>query len=218
MIVNQAAYERTQDASEEVFLDTAMTPFSSQKSFSRTMSRAGTAQSRPESRLSTTTRDSYRPFTKSSPFDIESSIDMKLTNYKLLRTNDAPIAIGRSGTRPEKGVSTSGLLGERLMLDDEPKRNTLAQKSWLYSQDAALAYKINGVPRAPPVTDRSITLPCELNGDRPQTHNTRRLAVLTGNPSLSINLLADQSLILSSSLCRRSVHENWPSPRRSLLG
>lgn len=67
------------------------------------------------------------------------------------------------------------------MLEDEPKRNTLAQKSWLYSEDAALAYKINGVPTAPPVTDRSITLPCELNGFRPQTHSARRLALLTGD-------------------------------------
>lgn len=76
------------------------------------------------------------------------------------------MAVGRSGLRKEKGVSTSGLCGERLMLTDEPKKNTLAQKSWLYSDDPAVMYKIHGRPDAPIVTENSLTLPAELNNDQ----------------------------------------------------
>ncbi len=73
------------------------------------------------------------------------------------------------------------MLGERLSLGPDPKNNTLVQKSWLYCQDPALAYKINGVPKAAPVTDRSITLPTELAGGKSQFQwNNPRKAILTG--------------------------------------
>jgi hypothetical protein len=49
--------------------------------------------------------------------------------------------VGRSGVRIEKGVSTSGLLGERLMLSDDPQRNSLVQRVWLYNDDPALKYR-----------------------------------------------------------------------------
>ncbi len=58
------------------------------------------------------------------------------------------MAVGRSGARPEKGTSTSGLLGERLQLNPEPRINSLVQRSWMYAPDPALLYKINGVPKA----------------------------------------------------------------------
>ena len=54
---------------------------------------------------------------------------------------DAPVAVGRSGLRIEKGVNTSGLLGERLMLSKDPQFNSLVQKQWLYSDDPAIQYK-----------------------------------------------------------------------------
>jgi hypothetical protein len=43
--------------------------------------------------------------------------------------------------RIEKGVNTSGLLGERLMVSDDPQRNSLVQRKWLYYDDPALNYK-----------------------------------------------------------------------------
>ncbi len=43
----------------------------------------------------------------------------------------AEVALGRSGLRMEKGVSTSGLLGENLKLSKSPSTNTLVQRSWL---------------------------------------------------------------------------------------
>lgn len=58
-----------------------------------------------------------------------------------LKLNDAPVAVGRSGVRIEKGVSTSGLLGERLMLSQDPQTNTLVQRQWLYNDDPALKYR-----------------------------------------------------------------------------
>lgn len=57
------------------------------------------------------------------------------------------MARGRSGLRKEKGVSTSGLSGERLLLSDDPRTNTLAQRAWLYTDDPALQVKIAGRPK-----------------------------------------------------------------------
>lgn len=61
--------------------------------------------------------------------------------HKQLKLNDAPIAVGRSGLRIEKGVSTSGLLGERLMLSKDPQLNSVVQRKWLYNDDPALNYR-----------------------------------------------------------------------------
>lgn len=204
VIVNKAAYEREEISEEGVLFDAYIasqprdTPFgkyslsrpsSRAVTGDRPMTQAGKPSSSPTShdeKLSTIFRDSYRPPTNPSPFDVESSVTMRNTSHRMLRSSDAPIAAGRSGTRTERGVSTSGLLGERLMLTEDPKWNTMAQKSWLYSDDPALMYKINGVPRARPVTDRSLTLPCELLNDIPQSSwNNHRRAILTGDLSTS---------------------------------
>lgn len=75
-------------------------------------------------------------------------IDMKRTMSKLMSTENAPVAIGRSGARVEKGVAASGMCGEKLNLGHDISRNTLVQKSWLYNDDPALQYKLNGVPTA----------------------------------------------------------------------
>lgn len=56
-------------------------------------------------------------------------------------------------------------MGERLQLDREPRNNTLAQRSWLYSDDPAVMIKIKGRPPAPVITDLSLALP----GDREET-------------------------------------------------
>lgn len=102
-----------------------------------------------------------------------------------MRTTDAPLAIGRSGNRVERGVSTSGLLGERLMKGDDPKRSTHVQRSWLYHDDPALHYKIHGKPSAEPVLDRSLILPSERGvGGMPAIGaDNRRRMILTGDLS-----------------------------------
>ncbi len=76
------------------------------------------------------------------------------------------MAVGRSGLRKERGVATSGLSGERLNLDDDPKRNSFADRAWLYYDDPALKIRYNGRPVAEPVTELSLTLPSEVRGEK----------------------------------------------------
>ena len=74
---------------------------------------------------------------------------MNRTMSMTLRDSDAPIAVGRSGARVERGAaSTEGLIGERLSLSAEPSKNSFVQRSWMYQSDPALLYRANGVPVA----------------------------------------------------------------------
>ena len=74
---------------------------------------------------------------------------MNRTMAMTLRDSDAPIAVGRSGARVERGAaSTEGLIGERLSLSAEPSKNSFVQRSWMYQSDPALVYRTNGVPVA----------------------------------------------------------------------
>eukprot|EP01031_Cornospumella_fuschlensis_P028927 gene28927-34908_t len=115
--------------------------------------------SRGDNRLSTTIRDSYKP-----PYSAEVEeipVDLSRTRSKILRSPFAPMARGRSGVRKEKGVSTSGLSGERLLLSDDPRTNTLAQRAWLYTDDPALQIKIAGRPKVkltPEITQMSLQI------------------------------------------------------------
>jgi len=88
----------------------------------------------------------------------QNSLKMSRTFGRLLREGDAPVAIGRSGTRHEVGINASGLLGERLMVSDEPSRNSFVQRSWLPHDDPSLNYKVNGVPEAFMPNDVSLAL------------------------------------------------------------
>eukprot|EP01038_Epipyxis_sp_PR26KG_P006285 gene6285-8653_t len=99
----------------------------------------------------------------------------------LLTTADAPIAMGRSGVREEKGLSTSGLIGERLLLSSDSKLNTLAQRSWLYDEDPALNYKINGKPEAYMPNDVSLAIGGDITNKPFDGWNYQRRAVLTGD-------------------------------------
>ena len=40
-------------------------------------------------------------------------------------------AVGRSGKRPERGMATSGMIGEVYKTSDEPAKDTACQRSWL---------------------------------------------------------------------------------------
>jgi hypothetical protein len=85
-------------------------------------------------------------------------IKMSRTRDRVMAQGDAPIAIGRSGERPDVGINASGLLGERLLVSDEPSRNTYVQRTWLPHDDPALIYKTNGVPIAPEAKGMSLDL------------------------------------------------------------
>lgn len=83
---------------------------------------------------------------------LNENLAMLRTQNKMMRTAMAPIAVGRSGDRLEKGISASGLLGERL------GPGSFVQRSWLPYDDPALLYKVNGVPVAFMPNDVSIDL------------------------------------------------------------
>ncbi len=92
---------------------------------------------------------------------------MARTRKIILSDGDAPIAVGRSGHRVEKGVSASGLAGERLCTMDEASRNSFVQRSWLACDDPALTYKINGLPEAYMPNDVSLAIGSTENAVAP---------------------------------------------------
>ena len=98
------------------------------------------------------------------------------------------MAVGRSGDRIEKGVSTSGLLGERLMAGSDPKKNSFAQRSWLPRRDPSLDFKVNGTPVADMPNDVSLKIGGEYSNEKFAGWTYGRKAVLTGE-SHSINFI-----------------------------
>mmetsp|Transcript_18065 Transcript_18065/g.30348 ORF Transcript_18065/g.30348 Transcript_18065/m.30348 type:complete len:219 (-) Transcript_18065:131-787(-) len=95
----------------------------------------------------------------------KSNLKLQKTTSMLLTQPNAPIAVGRSGVRMEKGVSTSGLLGERLTLHDDPQYNSFVQRTWLYNKDPSLYYARDGVPKYEiPREDLAFTIGEELGG------------------------------------------------------
>ncbi len=94
---------------------------------------------------------------------------MARTRKILLSSYDAPIAVGRSGKRVEKGVDAAGLIGERLCMEAEPSRNSFIQRSWLPYDDPALEYKLNGLPEATMPNDVSLDIGKE-GTDKPEVH------------------------------------------------
>eukprot|EP01036_Dinobryon_divergens_P024812 gene24812-33293_t len=120
---------------------------------------------------------------ESSPSDKnrESKLNFRNTSSKLLRSTDAPIAVGRSGMRLEKGVATSGLIGERLMVSDDPKMNSFCQRSWLPTDDPALQIKKNGRPVS--ASNTQVTLLIGSNNSEAEFTgwNHGRKSVITGD-------------------------------------
>ena len=94
---------------------------------------------------------------------------MARTRKIILSSHDAPIAVGRSGHRVEKGVDAAGLIGERLCTVEEPGRNSFVQRSWLPYDDPALEYKLNGLPEAHMPNDVSLAIGQE-GDEKPQVH------------------------------------------------
>lgn len=82
--------------------------------------------------------------------------DDTATSTRRKLDGDIPVALGRSGQRVERGLLTSGLLGETLNDSLEPSKNTFVQRVWLYDDDKALYHKINGIPKASPATETSL--------------------------------------------------------------
>ena len=90
--------------------------------------------------------------------------------------------MGRSGPRVERGVKTSGLLGERFNDGEELSRNNFVQRAWLYAPDPALDYKKYGLPPMPEPENQSLSLGPERIYDPTSFHG--RTAEITGNIAL----------------------------------
>jgi hypothetical protein len=54
---------------------------------------------------------------------------------------EQPWVVGRAGARAERGMSTSGVLGEVLKVGSDPQNNTSVQRSWMYQEDPMLKYR-----------------------------------------------------------------------------
>jgi hypothetical protein len=114
--------------------------------------------------------------------ELANKMNMTKTSNIMAKTIIGKVAIGRSGARVDRGVSTSGLLGERLNDGDDVSRNSIVQRSWLYNDDPALGYKLNGKPEA--VMPNDVSLPIgedSSNIVQPGWVHGRK-AVLTGDP------------------------------------
>lgn len=114
-----------------------------------------------------------------------------MINTSQLRESDAPIAMGRSGIRSEKGLSTSGLIGERLMDSSDPKFNSYCQRAWLYTDDPALLIKKNGRPVSASNNQVSLDIGSDKGapGETFTGWNHGRKAVLTGTATFSSSFL-----------------------------
>jgi hypothetical protein len=92
---------------------------------------------------------------------------------------DAPPALGRSGPRTERGVKTSGLLGEQFNDGDDLGRNNFVQRAWLTAPDPALDYRKFGVPQSAAPEGMSLVIG-EAGGFDPTAFHGRT-AEITGN-------------------------------------
>jgi hypothetical protein len=131
------------------------------------------------------------PSTTSLLAGSSSDVSLDRTNSRLLTEKGAPVAVGRSGLRVEKGISASGLLGERYDTSDDPKRNSFVQRSWLPTDDPALVYKRDGKPEAHMPNDVSLAIG-EGPSETERFHgNFRRTACITA-PSRKGGLFGDE--------------------------
>ena len=135
----------------------------------------GEARNDPPVKLTTTSRSMNEWYESTSPKKLDRTLALTM------RDSDAPIAVGRSGARIERGAaSTEGLIGERLSLSDEPSKNSFVQRSWMYQSDPALVYRTNGVPQAD--HPEGMSLPIGLHHGEVDVHwHHSRRAVLTGD-------------------------------------
>jgi len=89
-----------------------------------------------------------------------------------------------AGTKkPKKEFNTqpTSLSGEVWKEGDDPKDSTLAQRAWMYCEDPAIHYKVNGYPVLRPEDVQNATLPLGEDFNEPYNPkgNFKRVASLT---------------------------------------
>ena len=120
------------------------------------------------------------------------------TQKKLLKEPTAPFAEGRGGARIEKGIATSGVIGEVFKQGLDPQRNTACQRSWMYQEDPMLHYKLNGLPPNKPHENTSITMVAQRSERYNPFEKNQRHASITkqsatvGVPNPGRNIYLDE--------------------------
>jgi hypothetical protein len=72
------------------------------------------------------------------------------TAKKALRASDATFAGQGKPKGPKAKADNMKLAGEVWQGGDDPQKNTLSQRAWMYGPDAAIQYKLNGYPALRP--------------------------------------------------------------------
>mmetsp|Transcript_41717 Transcript_41717/g.111225 ORF Transcript_41717/g.111225 Transcript_41717/m.111225 type:complete len:245 (-) Transcript_41717:209-943(-) len=109
---------------------------------------------------------------------------LRKTGVAVLPDGSKPWARGRGGHRVEKGLRTSGVLGEVYKRNSDPQGDTCAQRSWLYYEDPMLKYRKDGQASTAPISNdhdrpaydpnvvhaRDSAISCLADVNKPPTH------------------------------------------------
>lgn len=96
---------------------------------------------------------------------------------RFLQRVDAPPALGRSGARVERGMKTSGLLGEQFYDGQDLGRNNFVQRAWLPTPDPSLEFRRSGVPHADYPEGMSLPIGGETSNFNPDDFHGRTAGV-----------------------------------------
>lgn len=111
-------------------------------SFDTTLGGAAKLQSRDETtaQYRTVTRDAMEA---GAQFGREAAIRTAREAAALAGSEFSRPAGGRSNLMLDRGRHTAGISGEMLCLSGDPKKNTIAQRSWMYGPDPGLKFTLN---------------------------------------------------------------------------
>ncbi|GMI57544.1 hypothetical protein ScalyP_jg11466 [Parmales sp. scaly parma] len=123
------------------------------------------------------TADAEKHFTSNSQYAFGTTKRESTT----MKTKKNEIFAGSKKPVKEKGNQPKSLSGEVWKDDPDPKNSTLAQRAWMYGEDPAIHYKLNGYPVLKPEDIANATLPIGEHHNKaynPQG-NFKRVALLT---------------------------------------
>lgn len=115
-------------------------------------------------------------------------------------------AKGRSGARAEKGLACSGVLGEVFVEKGDPRKDTIAQRSWTYDLDPMVKTRMkypDGIPQSEIPEGMSLQIGYEMTGIKPKTDLRERFA---RNSSITRQFDANYA----STLPGRNIYTDWP--------
>ena len=106
------------------------------------------------------------------------SVRQSSTVLKKLKSADAPFC-GNKAVKKIKGNQPLGLSGEVWKDGSDPQNSTLAQRAWMYGEDPAIHYKLNGYPVLLQKDIEQTGLEIGTNKSYNPNGNFKRVATLT---------------------------------------